>query len=163
NVFITRDHRAKILDFGLAKLTQDRPLLAEASAIATVLSSPTQPGVVLGTVGYMAPEQIRGLPVDHRADLFALRAIISHLLPRGPHYSRSCRGVAGPFPEKPRPRRWRRSSTKIRQSSASPPRHCLRPWSGSSIAVWRRIRRHDFRQPPISLSPWTASRARQPR
>jgi Tol biopolymer transport system component len=79
NVFITRDNRVKILDFGLAKLTQDQPALATASALATV-PSPTQPGVVLGTVGYMAPEQVRGLPVDHRADLFALGAILYELL-----------------------------------------------------------------------------------
>ena len=72
NVFITRDNRVKILDFGLAKLTQDQPALGPAGAMAT-MTSPTQPGVVLGTVGYMAPEQVRGLAVDHRADLFALR------------------------------------------------------------------------------------------
>jgi serine/threonine protein kinase len=70
NVFITRDHRVKILDFGLAKLTQDQPALTVASALPTV-PSPTQPGVVLGTVGYMAPEQVRGLPVDHRAKVNA--------------------------------------------------------------------------------------------
>ena len=79
NVFVTRDNRVKILDFGLAKLTQDQPALATASALATV-PSPTQPGVVLGTVGYMAPEQVRGLPVDHRADLFAFGAILYELL-----------------------------------------------------------------------------------
>jgi eukaryotic-like serine/threonine-protein kinase len=79
NVFVTRDHRVKILDFGLAKLTQDRAP-AEVSAVLTVLSSPTQPGVVLGTVGYMAPEQVRGLPVDQRADLFAFGAILYELL-----------------------------------------------------------------------------------
>jgi Tol biopolymer transport system component/predicted Ser/Thr protein kinase len=77
NVFITRDNRVKILDFGLAKLTQDPS--AAASALTTA-PSPTQPGVVLGTVGYMAPEQVRGLPVDHRADLFALGAILYELL-----------------------------------------------------------------------------------
>src|SRR5262249_50408211 len=75
NVFVTRDNRVKILDFGLAKLTQDRAALAAASAIATE-HSPTLPGVVLGTAGYMAPEQVRGLPVDHRADLFAFGAIL---------------------------------------------------------------------------------------
>src|SRR5438045_553523 len=77
NVFITRDNRVKILDFGLAKLTQDR--FAVATAVGTA-PSPTEPGVVLGTVGYMAPEQVRGLAVDHRADLFALGAILYELV-----------------------------------------------------------------------------------
>jgi serine/threonine protein kinase/Tol biopolymer transport system component len=79
NVFITTDHRVKILDFGLAKLTQDPPALGAATAMNT-MASPTQPGVVLGTVGYMAPEQVRGLAVDHRADLFAFGAILYELL-----------------------------------------------------------------------------------
>src|SRR5262245_28176802 len=79
NVFVSRDHRVKILDFGLAKLIQDRPPV-EASAVATVLSSPTEPGVVLGTVGYMAPEQVRGLSIDQRTDLFAFGAILYELL-----------------------------------------------------------------------------------
>ena len=79
NVFITTDNRVKILDFGLAKLTQDQPALAPASALPTT-PSPTQPGVVLGTVGYMAPEQVRGLAVDPRADLFTFGAILYELL-----------------------------------------------------------------------------------
>jgi eukaryotic-like serine/threonine-protein kinase len=79
NVFVTRDNRVKILDFGLAKLTQDQPAIVTSSALATA-PSPTQPGIVLGTVGYMAPEQVRGLAVDHRADLFAFGAILYELL-----------------------------------------------------------------------------------
>ena len=79
NVFVTRDNRVKILDFGLAKLTQDQSALATLSAAATV-PAPTHPGVLLGTVGYMAPEQVRGLPVDQRADLFAFGAILYELL-----------------------------------------------------------------------------------
>jgi eukaryotic-like serine/threonine-protein kinase len=78
NVFITTDNRVKILDFGLAKLTPDQPALEAMTVWPT--RSPTQPGVLLGTVGYMAPEQIRGLTVDHRADLFAFGAVLYELL-----------------------------------------------------------------------------------
>jgi serine/threonine-protein kinase len=73
NVMMTRDGRVKILDFGIAKL---RP----STTGGTTLSPDTQPDTVLGTVGYMAPEQIRGLSVDHRADLFVLGAILFELL-----------------------------------------------------------------------------------
>jgi serine/threonine protein kinase/Tol biopolymer transport system component len=79
NIFITRDNRVKILDFGLAKLTQNQPALGAASTVTT-MPSLTEPGVVLGTVGYMAPEQVCGLDVDHRADLFAFGAILYELL-----------------------------------------------------------------------------------
>jgi len=78
NVFVTTDNRVKILDFGLAKLTPEEPALEAMTALPS--ASRTQPGVLLGTVGYMAPEQIRGLAVDHRADLFAFGAVLYELL-----------------------------------------------------------------------------------
>jgi Tol biopolymer transport system component len=70
NLFLTRDGRVKILDFGLAKLVE--PTTREASREAT----PTVAGAFLGTPGYAAPEQVRGAAVDHRADLFALGAVL---------------------------------------------------------------------------------------
>ena len=82
NLFVTTDDRIKILDFGLAKLTDDRngdAGHAAASALPTSLPH-TELGLVLGTVGYMAPEQVRGQPADHRADLFAFGAILHELL-----------------------------------------------------------------------------------
>jgi eukaryotic-like serine/threonine-protein kinase len=77
NVFITRDGRVKILDFGLAKLT--RPDGAVPSDAAT-LASQTEPGMVMGTVGYMSPEQVKGQSTDHRSDLFSFGAILYETL-----------------------------------------------------------------------------------
>jgi len=78
NLFITADDRVKILDFGLAKMRTGPP--ATTATAAHTAPPPTDIGVVLGTVGYMAPEQVRGLAVDHRADLFALGAVLYELL-----------------------------------------------------------------------------------
>jgi serine/threonine protein kinase len=77
NLFLTRDGRIKILDFGLAKLTQ--PLQSSENGSTTVTTG-TDPGVVMGTVGYMSPEQVRGDRNDHRADIFAFGAVLYEML-----------------------------------------------------------------------------------
>jgi len=78
NLFLTKDGRVKVLDFGLAKLT--RPEVLAPAGEKPISIAATETGAILGTVGYMAPEQVRGQNADARSDLFALGAIVYELL-----------------------------------------------------------------------------------
>src|SRR6202790_2859823 len=74
---IVRDGRVKVLDFGLAKLVRPE----EAGEVAKTLTSPgTLPGVTMGTIGYMSPEQVRGTPSDARSDIFSFGAVLYEML-----------------------------------------------------------------------------------
>jgi len=77
NVFVTSDGRVKVLDFGLARIMGKVDLEAET---ATLTPDGTANGTILGTVGYMAPEQVKGSVADHRSDIFALGCVLYEMV-----------------------------------------------------------------------------------
>jgi serine/threonine-protein kinase len=94
NVFLTNDGLVKILDFGLAK--QDPVVFSNDSKTAAPTLGHSRPGIAVGTLGYMSPEQVRGRPVDHRSDVFSVGVILYEMLTGGrPFHGESSADVVG--------------------------------------------------------------------
>ena len=82
NLFVTKDGRVKILDFGLAKVGAAK----DASGVEATVDMGTEPGMVMGTVGYMSPEQVRGKAADHRSDIFAFGTVLYEMVTGKPTF-----------------------------------------------------------------------------
>jgi Tol biopolymer transport system component len=80
NLFLTRDGRIKILDFGLAKLREAEPVGAGGATMMATQNRGTGVGIVLGTAGYMSPEQVRAQSVDHRTDIFSFGCVLYEMI-----------------------------------------------------------------------------------
>jgi len=77
NILVAKNGYAKLADFGLAKLTEDRP---PSDSTLTMAEPQTRPGMIIGTVAYMSPEQASGKPLDHRSDVFSFGVLLYELL-----------------------------------------------------------------------------------
>jgi TolB-like protein/Tfp pilus assembly protein PilF len=87
NIFLTSEGRIKILDFGLARWVRDEA--GEEATSAPTTPDPTRPGTVLGTVGYMSPEQVRGESAEPRSDIFAFGCVLYEMLTGRPAFTGS--------------------------------------------------------------------------
>jgi len=137
NIFLTRDGRVKLLDFGLAK--QVSPI----DTAQTQTSGGTEAGVVLGTVGYMSPEQVRGKSADARSDIFAAGVILFEMLTGKRAFQRdsSVETMNAILKEEP---------PEVPNNERNfPP-----PLTDSSDAAWRSRRMRDFSQLATSPSRW---------
>jgi serine/threonine protein kinase len=140
NLFVTRDGLVKILDFGLAKLTRPESPNAETTLASF---SGTEAGIILGTAGYMSPEQVRGLPADARSDIFSLGAVCYEMVS-------GKRAFQGATAADTMSMILKKSRPTCRAVLVTYRQH----WEGSSTDVWKKIREKDFNLREIWPSIW---------
>ena len=143
NIFITADGRVKILDFGLAQI---KVPVEEDAETATLTPAGTVPGTVMGTLGYMSPEQLRGEPADGRSDIFALGCVLYEMVGGKAAFLRASTAetTAAILKEEPAP---------LAASGAALPASSSAPFADA----WRRHRRLASSPPPTSPSPCVPS------
>ncbi len=144
NLFITKDDRVKILDFGIAKLIEP---VSEGIAQTDIATRKVHTDPVIGTVGYMSPEQVRGRHVDHRSDIFSFGAVLYEMLSghrafRGESAVETLNAILKDEP------------TEVRRRTAPSRRHSSE-WSG---IVWKRVESDGFNQRVI----WRSRSKRSP-
>ena len=149
NLFITNDGRVKILDFGLAKLT--RPESAREGGDAPTMQAATEPGVVMGTVGYMSPEQVRGKDADARADIFSFGAILYEMISGKRAFQGETAADTMSAILKEEPPELNDLPSMFRQH-----------WNALCAIAWRRIRRNDSIPSAMSALVWKSSPVSRP-
>ncbi len=123
NIFITSDGRVKILDFGLARQTALGA--APDDTQSPTVAGGTSPGMVMGTVGYMSPEQVRGAPADHRSDIFSFGSVLYEMLSGRRAFGRATGAETMTAILKEDPPELSESGTDLSPALAATVRHCL--------------------------------------